>query len=373
MSNHLSESQILKSPLHNEHIRLNGKMIPFAGWLMPVQYDKGIISEHLHTRKSVSLFDICHMGELQISGSGAADALDSIFPRSVSDMKTGMCRYNFLLTEKGTVIDDLIIYKKDQNEFFLVVNAARRKDDFDYLSGLLPPSVELKDISDLTAKLDLQGPESAEILIAAGVAEDELPGYYRFKELSIFGEKILLSRTGYTGELGYELYFDVKKTDLIWNKLLECPKVKPAGLGARDTLRLEMGYPLYGHEMNLTTTPLEAGFSNLMKFDQNRGFVGKNALLTFKSQKKLFGILLEGRRACRQGAEISYNGIPVGYVTSGGFSPSLSVALALGYINTAIDPHFGMECQINTGRNVLNGKLTKLPFFENSSIKNKIG
>jgi len=373
MSNHSSESQIFKPPLYSEHLRLNGKMISFAGWLMPVQYEKGIISEHIHTRENVSLFDICHMGELEISGAGAADALDRIFPRSVSAMKIGTCRYNFLLTEQGTVVDDLIIYRLSPDDFFLVVNASRKKDDFDYLSELLPCDVELKDVSSKIAKLDLQGPAAAEVLINSGLSQAELPSYYQFRKLSLFGEDVLVSRTGYTGELGYELYFDVDSVVSVWKKLLDYPEVEPAGLGARDTLRLEMGYPLYGHEMDLNTTPLEAGFSNLIKFEQDKEFIGKNTLFNSEPQKKLFGIALEGRRACRKGAEIFYNETRVGYVTSGGFSPSLSNSIALGYIDSASNPQIGMICQINIGRTVLNGKLVELPFYKNSSIKNNIG
>jgi aminomethyltransferase len=288
-------------------------------------------------------------------------------------MKTGSCRYNFLLTDRGTVADDLIIYRKDREDFLLVVNASRRRDDFNLLSKLLPSSVEIADVSDQTAKLDLQGPESAEILISAGIAGNELPGYYRFREFSLFGVNVIISRTGYTGELGYELYFDREKAAVIWNKLLDYPDVRPAGLGARDTLRLEMGYPLYGHELDTETTPLEAGFSKLIKLEQNREFTGKNALVNSDVKKKLSGIMIKGRRACRQGAEILYNGTHAGYVTSGGFAPSLSNAVALGYIISDINPQPGMLCQINTGRAVLDGTLVELPFYKESSLKSKIG
>ena len=275
----MSEEVLLETPLAAEHAALGAKMVPFAGWNMPVQYAAGILAEHKHTREAVSLFDICHMGEFRVKGPGSAEALDGALARAVTDQKTGVCRYNFLLNEKGGVLDDLIVYRISGDEFFIVVNAARRENDFAELSKRLPEACGITDESAATAKLDLQGPLAADVLVRLGVAADALPAYYHFTTVRIAGVDLLLSRTGYTGELGYELYFPAEKAVFLWRTLLACEEVKPAGLGARDTLRLEMGYPLYGHEMNEETTPVEAGFGAMLKLDgQPRRFTGSDAL-----------------------------------------------------------------------------------------------
>jgi len=363
---------VKNTPLCQQHIELGARMVPFAGWNMPVQYTEGIIAEHNHTRKIVSLFDICHMGEFRLSGSGVAEALDKIFPRLVSSQKPGSCRYNFLLTDRGTVIDDLIIYRMHEEEFFIVVNAGSKDADFARLGELLPDRISLIDESETTAKLDLQGPESADVLADLGFNKAILPGYYKWIKTEIKGVEILLSRTGYTGELGFEIYFTADKAPQIWNLLLENIKVKPAGLGARDTLRLEMGYPLYGHEMDIETTPNEAGFGGMIKITENRSFPGVDVLRNSQKNKQLAGIEIEGRRAAREGAKVTVNGNVIGKVTSGTFSPSLSKAIALAYFNADIAPELGMCVELVAGRSTIRGKVTDLPFYKNSSVRKEI-
>ena len=361
--------EALKTPLFDKHKALGARMVSFGGWDMPVQYSEGIIAEHVHTRTKVSLFDICHMGEIRIKGEGASDAMDRIFPRAVAAQKVGVCRYNFLLTEKGTVIDDLIIYKMDEDELFVVVNAATKDGDLAELKELLPDTLEISDESDATAKLDLQGPLSADVLAGLGIPKEELPGYYKWIKTEIGGVPMLLSRTGYTGELGFELYFDAKFAEKIWDLLLEQPDVKPAGLGARDTLRLEMGYPLYGHEMDTETTPLEAGFGGMIKLDSGRNFRGADALRNIPPAKKLVGIVLDGRRAAREGAEITIDGKVVGKVTSGAFSPTLGKAVAMGYLDAAVSVEEGAELELAAGRSVIPGKITSMPFCKETSLR----
>jgi len=363
---------IQNTPLYKKHTELNARMVPFAGWNMPVQYNEGIIAEHIHTRESVSIFDICHMGEFRVTGDGAANAMEGIFPRSVISQKVGSCRYNFLLTDSGTLIDDLIIYRIDEDEFFIVVNAGTKDGDLLRLRELLPENIQIVDESDSTAKLDLQGPGSANVLEHIGITKKELPGYYKWIKTEIAGTPLLLSRTGYTGELGFELYFNADDAEKIWDLLIEQEDVKPAGLGARDTLRLEMGYPLYGHEMDIKTTPIEAGFGRMLNLDNDRQFPGCEILRNTSPKKQLLGILLEGRRAAREGSEITINGKTVGKVSSGVFSPSMGVAIAMGYFDTDLNLPPGTDIELSVGRTTIPGKITSIPFYKSSTVRVKL-
>ena len=369
----MSEEVLLETPLAAEHAALGAKMVPFAGWNMPVQYSAGILAEHKHTREAVSLFDICHMGEFRVKGPGSAEALDGALARAVTDQKTGVCRYNFLLNEKGGVLDDLIVYRISGDEFFIVVNAARRENDFAELSKRLPEACGITDESAATAKLDLQGPLAADVLVRLGVAADALPAYYHFTTVRIAGVDLLLSRTGYTGELGYELYFPAEKAVFLWRTLLACEEVKPAGLGARDTLRLEMGYPLYGHEMNEETTPVEAGFGAMLKLDgQPRRFTGSDALRNAAPKRILTGFLLEGRRAAREGCTVLLDGKAVGHVTSGAFAPSLERAVAMAYLDPDAAALSSAVFEVDTGRVRIPARMEALPFYRNGTARKKI-
>lgn len=355
-----------ETPLADSHRNLSARMVPFAGWNMPVQYTEGILAEHAHTRNAASLFDICHMGEFRVKGDNSAAALDSVFARPVADQPVGVCRYNFLLNDQGGVLDDLIVYRLGENEFYIVVNAGTRVGDAERIASLLPDGVEFTDESDATAKLDLQGPESANVLAAAGLDIASLPRYFRWIKTTVNGIDCLLSRTGYTGELGFELYFPAEKAEAMWNYLLSIDPVKPAGLGARDTLRLEMGYALYGHELDTETTPLEAGYGAMLKLDQmpDRNFPGSNALRSGSPTKNLVGIKLESRRAAREGT-IVFNGSDevVGKVTSGAFSPSLGYAVAMAYLNADSGLTTGDQVLLDAGRTKLNGTIVELPFY----------
>ena len=361
------------TPLAECHRRLGARMVPFSGWEMPVQYPEGILAEHHHTRRHVSLFDICHMGEFRITGPDVAGALDRIFPRPVANQPIGVCRYNFLLTEAGTVIDDLIIYRLAENEFYIVVNAGTREGDAACLRERLPAGIAFRDESATTAKLDLQGPESATVLAALGLPTASLPGYYRWCHAEIDTLPVLLSRTGYTGELGFELYFAADAAERLWNRLLAIDPVKPAGLGARDTLRLEMGYPLYGHEMDVHTTPIEAGFGALIPLaDESRSFYGAKALRNSPPRRRLTGIELDGRRAARTDATVLRAGEKIGKICSGTFSPSLEKAVALAYIDAAFVLPTGTEVELEAGRQILPGRTAELPFYREGSVRAKL-
>ncbi|MCK4519000.1 MAG: glycine cleavage system aminomethyltransferase GcvT, partial [Candidatus Omnitrophica bacterium] len=318
------------TPLHSQHIKLGAKFAPFGGWDMPISYS-GIIDEHNWTRKSACLFDICHMGEFIISGTG--DALNKIVTMNIEEMPAKTCRYGFMLNEKGGVIDDLIVYKISADKYMIVVNAATKDDDFSNLKKHLPEDINLEDISDKTAKIDLQGPLSRDILKKIISSDIEKLSYYTFSYFDVLGGSSIISRTGYTGELGYEIYISSDKAIELWNILLKDERVKPGGLGARDTLRLEMSYPLYGHELDDKTSPLEAGLGIFVDLDKE--FVGKDVLVKQKEEgllKRLVCFKVDSRRAPRNGYKILSGDKEIGEVTSGSFSPSLKRGIGMGYV-----------------------------------------
>lgn len=357
------------TPLLNRHLALGARLVPFAGWRMPVCYDRGIIAEHQHTRNAASLFDICHMGEFRIRGRKAADALDHALARAVTSQPVGACRYNFLLNETGGVIDDLLVYRLDDDEFYLVVNAGNREVDAETIRARLSDEADFTDESDSTAKLDLQGPASADALAALGLNKDALPGYYRWMETIIAGIPCLLSRTGYTGELGYEIYTGSRHAEVLWDAVAAAPGVLPAGLGARDTLRLEMAYPLHGHELDAETTPVEGGFGAMVKLSDERGFVGSEALKNNPPTKYAVGLRLDGRRAAREGSKLSVNGEAMGVVSSGAFAPSLGTAVALAF--SARPLATGTRVALSAGRAELPGTVVETPFYRDGTARAK--
>lgn len=366
------KTSLLRSPLYEKHLALGARMTVFAGWEMPVQYKNGILAEHQHTRTHASLFDICHMGEFRIQGARAAEALDYALARAVADQPVGSCRYNFLLNEAGGTLDDLIVYRLGRDEFYLVVNAGTRLQDATVLRERLPAEITFVDESDTTAKLDLQGPGSAKVLDDLGIPRQSLPSYYHWMNASLVGIPILLSRTGYTGELGFELYFQAEVAEKIWDTLLSHPSVRPAGLGARDTLRLEMGYPLYGHELDPNTTPIECGFGGMLKLESSkRDFVGAEALRRKAPTKRLRGLVLEGRRAARGGMQVYGGSQAMGVVTSGAFAPSLGYAITLCFLEGAyaglIDGS-SVEVDFGGGHRGL-ARLESPPFYKKGTVR----
>jgi len=367
------QTQLRNTPLYDFHVAAGAKMAPFAGWNMPIQYAGGILSEHHCTRTAVSLFDICHMGEFEVDGPNSPELLDRLLARPVTDQKPGTCRYNFLLNEQGGVLDDLIVYRLDDEGFFIVVNAATKDADAAEFRRGLPFEIEFNDVSAATGKLDLQGPGAGAIMQQLGFNLEELPGYYHFIQTEVNDFPCLLSRTGYTGELGFEFYVDWNLTADLW-KLLTKLGAQPAGLGARDTIRLEMGYPLYGHELNPQTTPVEAGFGALLKLDElpNRRFVGSVALRQQPPQKHLVGIRLDGRRAARAEAEVfDLKHQSIGQVTSGAFGPSLNVAVAMAYVRADAASAPGTRVLVNAGKVDLEGEIVALPFYAEGTARMK--
>lgn len=320
-------SDLLKTPLYEWHVANNAKMAPFGGWDMPIQY-KGIIAEHTHTREKAGIFDICHMGEFILKGPGAKEALAKAVCVNLETLKPQRCRYGFLLNEHGGILDDLVVYCIDTDNYMLVVNAACRANDFATIKSRLPAGLPFTDISDETGKLDLQGPTSLAVL------ERVLPGpwrdlpYFGLMQGEFEGAPLLVGRAGYTGELGFELYVAADKAPALWEKLLADPDVMPVGLGARDTLRLEAGLPLYGQDLDAHHTPAEAGYGGMLTSPAD--YVGKARATDVR--EKLIALAISCRRSARHHDVVVLEGNEVGAVTSGSFAPSLGQAIALAYV-----------------------------------------
>lgn len=364
----LNQETLKQTPLFKEHIALNARMVPFGGWEMPVQYS-GILAEHEHTRKAVTIFDTCHMGEFLLRGDLETTGLDALITSPLADMPVETCRYGLLLNEKGGVMDDLIVFREAEEEWFIVVNGATTAKDAQHFLKHLKIPQAFEDISSDIGKIDVQGPLSRQVLSELIPGIEKL-GYYAYGRFSCLGETVRVSRTGYTGELGYEIYCSSKTVTGIWRTLLSDPNVKPAGLGARDVLRLEAGYSLYGHELNETITPLEAGLERFVHFPKN--FIGKEALLEQKREglpRKITGFISENRRSPRAEQKIySATGKDIGVVTSGTFAPQLQRGIGLGFVPTAL---VGTHEKIYFGddNNKNPAIISTRTFYKNGSLK----
>jgi len=362
-----------KTPLYDEHVKLGARMAPFGGWEMPIQYE-GIIAEHTYTREVAGMFDICHMGEFELSGPTAEQDLDRLLSMSVSSIEVGQCKYGFLLNNDGGVIDDLTCYKLGPDHFMLVVNAATCAGDAKWIAERLAPATRFHDISTWTGKIDVQGPRSRECLEnALGIKLPDLK-YFRAERIQILGTvSCLLSRTGYTGEWGYELYVPSEAAQKLWNELITPGEIKPVGLGARDTLRLEVGYPLYGHELSVNRTPVAAFGKNFV--DVTKDFIGQAGVrrdLEKGTAQKLSGLVLNTKRAAREGDVVWSDGHKVGVVTSGSMAPSLGTAVALAYIDVAvIEDNQPVEIDVRGKR--LEAQITRTPLYKDGTARKKAG
>ena len=336
---------------------------------MPVQYTN-VIDEHKATRKDAALFDICHMGEIEIKGPQALDLLQFCLTRNLAEQKIGQVKLSALLNERGGIIDDLTVYKMAEDSFMLVTNAATREFDFAVIYAVLKKNkfdCRIEDVSDKTGKLDLQGPRSEEIL--QGLAKDDLNKikYYHFVETHVAGIPSILSRSGYTGEDGFEIYAPADNIEHIWDKILYAGLsfgLKPAGLGARDTLRLEAGMMLNGQDMTEDISPLEALYGWLI--DWNKDFIGKPALEKLKNNgltKKLAGFEMTGRGIARHNYKALGNSKEIGIVTSGTFSPTLNKAIGLAFLDVSYTaPETVIDIAIR--ETVAGAKIVKLPFYK---------
>lgn len=359
--------QMQETPLNARHRDLKALMAPFGGWDMPIQYE-GIIAEHSWCREKTSLFDICHMGEFLFEGDFEAGGLEDVFTFSVKSIPLGRSRYGFLLNEQGGVIDDLIVFRLAENKVMIVVNAATIAKDFAAIQGRLRGGT-FTDISNATGKLDVQGPLARQVMVDAfGERVAAIP-YFKFITMDILGVEAIVSRTGYTGELGYEIFIPAEKVIELWDLLLKDERVKPAGLGARDVLRLEVGYSLYGSDIDDSITPLEAGLEAFVNFDKS--FVGKEALLRQKEQgltrcKVAFEVA--GRRSPRHHYEICFSGEQVGAVTSGVFSPMLGQGIGIGFVTPSV-AGIGAPLTIRHERVTMEATICELPFYRGGSVR----
>jgi len=363
------DTTLKRTPLYQEHLNLQAKMVPFGGWEMPVQYD-GILNEYKYTRESVALFDISHMGEFMIYGDAVASGLDRIVTQSIEDMPVKSCRYGAMLNEKGGVIDDLIVFRIGAEQWFIVVNGATTQKDALHFQSHLTENASFEDVSLQIGKLDIQGPLSRDILKKYIVDIGKLD-YYTFDFFDLLGENVLVSRTGYTGELGYEIYYPWNKTVHLWKTLLESKEIKPAGLGARDMLRLEVGYSLYGHELDEDISVLESGLKRFINFDKE--FIGKDAVVKQQRsplKRKLIGMMSGSRRSPRAEQNIyTSGGNKIGRVTSGSFSPHLEKGIGLGLVEL-IDLAVGDPIKFGNDKNQENAVVSNKIFFKSGSLKN---
>ncbi|WP_286914329.1 MULTISPECIES: glycine cleavage system aminomethyltransferase GcvT [unclassified Pseudomonas] len=331
-----------KTPLHALHLELGARMVPFAGFDMPVQYPLGVLKEHLHTRDQAGLFDVSHMGQIILRGKDAAQALETLVPVDIVDLPVGMQRYAMFTNEQGGILDDLMVANLGDDTLFLVVNAACKDQDLAHLQQHIASRCEVQPLFEQRALLALQGPAAAKVLARLA---PEVAGmtFMQFRPVSLLGQDCFISRSGYTGEDGYEISVPVDAAEALARRLLAEPEVQPIGLGARDSLRLEAGLCLYGHDMDTHTTPIEASLlwaiSKVRRADGARagGFPGAEAIFAQQQQgvaRKRVGLLPQERTPVREGAEIvDATDKVVGKVCSGGFGPTLGAPLAMGYVD----------------------------------------
>ncbi|MBB5397131.1 glycine cleavage system aminomethyltransferase GcvT [Mucilaginibacter sp. AK015] len=350
------------------HTNLGAKMVPFAGYNMPVQY-VGINAEHDTVRKGVGVFDVSHMGEFILKGENALDLIQRVTSNDASKLYDGKVQYSCLPNEEGGIVDDLLVYRIDEKTYMLVVNASNIEKDWNWISKFNTGGVDMKDISDRTSLLAVQGPKAAEALQSLTDIDLGSMAYYTFKKGTFAGiDNVLVSATGYTGAGGFEIYFDNKHAEYIWDEVFKAGEpfgIKPIGLAARDTLRLEMGFCLYGNDIDDTTSPLEAGLGWVTKFTKQ--FTNSEALQQQKQagvSRKLIGFEMIDRGIPRHDYEIvDAEGNVIGKVTSGTQSPSLQKAIGLGYVKSEFAKE-GTDIYISIRDNKVKATVVKPPFYK---------
>ena len=356
-----------KTPLHAQHIELGARMGEFGGWDMPIQY-AGILQEHENTRTKSSIFDICHMGEFELSGATALRDLGKLLTCNIQTLEIGQVRYGFMLNADGGTIDDLTCYRLDADRYMLVVNAGTAEKDAEWIKSRISDDTQFADLSPSMAKLDIQGPESRNVL--EEVFGCELPNlrYFRCAEFHALESDGLLSRTGYTGEWGYEIYLPVEAAERCWNKILEHDLCEPGGLGARDTLRLEMGYSLYGHELSEARTPVATSRGAFI--DMKKGFIGKENIAADLDDpgELLVGLKFDSKRAAREHDKVYYEEIEVGEVTSGSVAPSLGIAVAMAFVEPGFAEE-GRELQVEIRGKPFPATVVELPFYKEGTAR----
>ncbi len=368
-----------RTPLYDRHVAAGAKLVEFAGWEMPVRYASEL-EEHRAVRSAAGLFDVSHMGEFSVRGPGALDLLQGLTPNNVARLRPGRIHYSGLMTPEATYVDDLLVYQLGEADYMLVVNAANKGGDMEWLKSHPHPECEIEDHSDRYALLALQGPKATGILsrvvtlgplrVDPSVELDAIR-YYRFVQGTVAGTDCIVSRTGYTGEDGFELYLPPEAAPATWDALLEAGAgdgLVPAGLAARDSLRLEAGLALYGHEIDRTTTPYEAGLGWTVKLKKG-DFLGREVLVSQKREgtaRQLIGFEVSGRGIARQGHDVLHDGVEIGRVTSGGWSPTFEKAIGTAYVPSHLAAA-GTELEIAVRRKRLAATVVDLPFYRRDS------
>ncbi len=359
--------EIKRTALYDTHKRCGARLIPFGGWEMPVEYS-GITAEHAAVRNAVGLFDVSHMGEFFVRGEGVRELLQFVTSNDVSLLEDGQAQYSAMAYEEGTVVDDLLVYRVDAETYMLVVNAANIAKDFQWLQAHNEAGARIEDDSDRTTMLATQGPRSQETLAPLTDVDLSQIAYYRFSRAKLAGVDGIVSRTGYTGEDGFEFYFDRQQSEAVWEAILESGKahgILPVGLGARNTLRLEAKMLLYGNDMDETTTLLEAGLGWIAKLDKS-SFVGREALVKQKEaglQRKLVGFEMLGRDIARDHYAALVGGKEVGHVTSGSPSITLKKNIGLAYLPIAHTGP-GTRFQVRVRKRLCDAAVVKTPFYK---------
>ncbi len=363
----MEESKERKTSLYDCHIVCGGKMVPFAGYLLPVQYQSGVIKEHMAVREKAGLFDVSHMGEVLIEGPDALKNINYILTNDFTNMYDGQVRYSPMCNHEGGVVDDLIVYRYHQTKYLIVVNAANREKDVKWMKEHLHGEVVFTDISDELSQIALQGPKAEAIVRKLAKDEDIPQKYYSFvPESMVGGIKCILSQTGYTGESGYELYVKNEDAPKLWNILLEAGKEEgliPCGLGARDTLRLEAAMPLYGHEMNDDIDPLETGLKFAVKM-KKEDFIGKKAIEEKGDfTRKRVGLKMVGRGIAREGESVFVGEKKIGWITSGTHCPYIGYAIAMAMLD--IDYiELGTKVEVEIRKKRIEAEVIPLPFYK---------
>ncbi|MDP8313630.1 MAG: glycine cleavage system aminomethyltransferase GcvT [Candidatus Celaenobacter antarcticus] len=364
---------VKKTPFYNIHKEKGAKILPFAGYEMPIQYKNGIVHEHKKVRDSVGMFDLSHMGEFIVKGPKALEFLQKTTINDVSALVDGQVQYSNMCYPDGGIVDDLLVYR-DEDFYYLVVNASNLDKDFEWLKSNLIDGMELINVSDDTALIGVQGPR-AEVVVQKLIKDDlSTLVYYHFIHSEIDGVPALISRTGYTGEDGFEIYFtDLGRAEKLWDKVEKAGEefeIEPIGLGARDTLRLEMKYPLYGNDIDKDTNPLEAGLRWAVKFEKG-DFIGKEVLERVKLEKiqrKLIPFVMDGKGIPRPHFKILKDGKEIGEVRSGTMSPSLGVGIGTGYVHRDYMKS-GNKIEIDIRGKMFPATVIKPPFYKEGTIK----
>jgi aminomethyltransferase len=359
--------ELKRTPLHEVHRKLGARIVGFAGWEMPLKYT-GETEEHRAVRNSCGLFDVSHMGEVEVSGPGALEAVQLLTTNDASTLTDGQCQYTLILNPRGGIVDDCIVYRFSSESFLFCVNAGNTEKVFEWISancsGILTSEVGVEDRSASIAQLALQGPASAKVIESLLTPEPSRIKHFYFVTTTVSGVEAVVSRTGYTGEDGFELYVDSDNAEAIWQAIMDAGGKKgllPCGLAARDSLRLEMGYPLYGNELGEDTTPFEAGLRNFVKLDKD--FIGKEALEGKRVGRSLVGFEIAGGGIARPHYNILKDGRIVGEVTSGSFSPTLKRAIGLGYVEPRLTrPGTGIDIEIR--KRAVKAVIVETPFYD---------